>query len=258
MRSASAPRRADIAAAAVATAFAAAALSSAAHAQPTGGATFAPTSAVVAIVKVPKPWYAPRALVTSKMRDTIPQYDSIPGLAFKAYSFAQADGAFGGVYLWKDLGSARAFYGPAWFERVERERGVKGEVRFLEVPVAVDAVAGGTPLDANSPSVATLVLAPAPVGADRARLVKDFEAAIPADRQVPGLLRKYDVLADDGRYGALYLWKDAASARQGLADGGAARGGRAGEAGGVTVEWFDTPILLPTRLAGNVPAVPGL
>lgn len=225
-------------------------------AQPLGGTGFAPGSAVLAIVKVPKPWYAPRALVTSRMRDTIPQYDSIPGLAFKAYSYAQADGHFGGVYLWTDLARAKAFYGPAWFERVERERGVKGEVRLLEVPVAVDAVSGGTPRDLDSAAVATLVTWPAPAGADRERLVRDFEAAIPADRQVPGLLRKYDVLADGGRYGALWLWKDAASATRWFGEGGGRT--RAADGAQAVVEWFDTPILLPTRLAGNVPSIPGL
>lgn len=227
-----------------------------AAAQPVGGTGFAPGSAVLAIVKVPKPWYAPRMLVTSRMRDTVPQYESIPGLAFKAYSYARADGHFGGVYLWTDLARARAFYGPAWFERVARERGVTGEVRLLEVPVAVDAVAGGTPRDLDSAAVATLVTWPVPAGMDRERLVGAFEAAIASDRAVTGLLRKYDVLAGDGRYGALWLWKDAASAARWLAQGGGR--GPSAEGAAAEVEWFDTPILLPTRLAGNVPAIPGL
>jgi hypothetical protein len=79
-----------------------------AQAQPTTGAGYATGSAVAVIVKVPKPWYAPRFVVVAKMRDTIPQYQALPGLAFKAFSFAQADGNFGGIYLWMDLTSARA------------------------------------------------------------------------------------------------------------------------------------------------------
>lgn len=109
---------------------------STATAQPVGGDGFAATSAVAANVTVPKHWYALRTLVTSRMRDTVPEYENLPGLAFKAYSFSRADGALGGLYLWKDLASARAQFNPAWFKPVQRERRVAGQVRFLEVTVA--------------------------------------------------------------------------------------------------------------------------
>ena len=55
-------------------------------------------SPVAVVVKVPTPWYAPKFFVTSKMRDTIPQYQAIAGLNFKAFSFAKADRHYGGVY----------------------------------------------------------------------------------------------------------------------------------------------------------------
>lgn len=65
-----------------ATALAAAvALSPVAQAQPVGGDGFASGSAVAAIVKVPQPWYAPRLVVTRKMRDTVAQYRALPRLA---------------------------------------------------------------------------------------------------------------------------------------------------------------------------------
>ncbi len=84
-------------------------------AQTLSGDGFVATSAVAAVVRVPTPWYAPKAAVWSKMRDTIPQYENIAGRSFKAYSIAQADGRCGGIYLWKDLASARAWFNPAWF-----------------------------------------------------------------------------------------------------------------------------------------------
>lgn len=229
----------------------------AAHAQPVGGTGFAPGSAVAAVVTVPKPWYAPRALVASRMRDTIPQYDAIPGLAFKAYSFARADGQFGGVYLWKDLASARAHFGPAWFERVRTERGAEGRARFYEVPVAIDNTPGGTPRDLDAGAIATVVTIAVPAGVGRERLVREFEASIPTYRAVPGLLRKHYVLTDDARFGGIYLWKDEASARQWFSDAWKGRV-RATYGSDATIEWFDVPILLPTRLAGNAPAIAGL
>jgi hypothetical protein len=242
----------DGAGAAAAALAATLALAPVAQAQPVGGDGFASASAVAAIVKVPKPWYAPRFVVTGKMRDTVAQYRALPGLAYKAYSFAQADDHFGGIYLWKDLTSARAWFSPEWFARVRKERGAPGEVRFLEVVAAWDTTPGGTPADLDSPAVATLWTTPIPVGSHRSQWAEESQRATSAERQLPGLLRRYFVLTDDGRRGHITLWRDPASARQGL------QSAQAGPVGGMTVEWFDTPILLPTTLPDNQPRIPGL
>jgi hypothetical protein len=218
---------------------------------------FEASSAVAVIVKVPKPWYAPKSAVVSKMRDTMAQYDSVPGLAFKAFSLAQADNQFGGIYLWKDLASAKAWFSPAWFERVEKERGAKGDVRFFEVPVAIDNTPGGTPMNADSPGVGTLVTITKPQGVTKQRLFKEFEAAIPIYQKVPGLLRKYFIVTEDGKFGGIYIWKDQASAREWLSDGWRDRVLRTYGAQ-PTIEWFDTPILLPSKSAENRVVVPGL
>lgn len=225
-------------------------------AQPIGGDGFASGSAVAAVVTVPKSWYVPQALIASRMRDTVPEYEAVPGLAFKSYSFARADGAFGGLYLWKDLPAARAWFGPAWFERVQRERGVAGQVRFFEVPVAVDNTPGGTPRQLHAGAVGTLVSLPIPAGVGRDRLLAEFQAALPTYRQVPGLLVKAFTISDDGRFGGLYLWQDAASAERWF---NAAWQQRARERYGAEprIEWFDTPVLLPSRLAANQLAIPG-
>jgi heme-degrading monooxygenase HmoA len=238
--------------AAAAALTAACATGASAQAQPVRAESLSSDSAVAVIVKVPRPWYAPRFVVLGKMRETIPQYRSLPGLAFKAYSFAQADGHYGGVYLWKDLASARAWFSPAWFARVEHERGVPAEVRFFEVLAHVDHTPGRTPADPDSRSVATLWLAPLPPGADRSQWRRQAQATAAELAQVPGLLRRYVVAADRGRVGHISLWRDEASAREwfNLAKGG--------PGAGASVEWFDTPILLPSALAENPPRVPGL
>jgi hypothetical protein len=227
------------------------------QAQPIGGQGFEPSSAVAVVVKVPKPWYAPKSTVASRMRDTVPQYEALPGLAFKAFSLAQADAQYGGLYLWKDLASAKAFFGPAWFERVEKERGVKGQVMFYEVPVAIDNVAGGTPRDLESSAVATVVNVAIPAGVPRARIVQEFQAAIPLYQKIPGLLRKSFTLTDDGRFGGIYLWKDEASAKQWFTDAWKERV-RKTYGAEATVEWFDIPIVLPSKMADNKPTIPGL
>lgn len=233
---------------AVLTAFSA--LGPVARAQPVGGTGFSEASAVAAIVKVPRPWYAPRWLVARKMRDTIDEYGSLPGLGFKAYSFARADGHYGGIYLWKDLASARAWFSPAWFSRVERERGAPGQVRFFEVLAVLDNTPGGTGFDKDSPAVSTLVEVPVADGQSRQQVAARLLQSAAADRAVAGLMRRYFIVSDQGTFGAISLWKDEASARAALdaawSDRMLRESGRAPQ-----VEWFDTPILLPSRVSGN-------
>ena len=208
------------------------------------GEGLAANAPVAVVVKVPTPWYAPRFFVTRKMRDTIPQYQAIPGLSFKAFSFARADGHYGGIYLWKDLAATRAWFTPQWFERVRQERGAPADVRVFEVLLALDNTPGGTPADPDSPAVATIVEIPAQAGIGRERIAQGMAASAPTFRQVPGLLRKYVVTTADGTSGVIDLWKDEASANAWFTPAWRDRflkeHGRPAR-----LEWFDTPILLP-------------
>lgn len=212
---------------------------------------------VVVIVRVPKPWYAPKALVAGKMRDTVPQYANLPGLMFKAFSFERDSSDFGGIYFWRDRAAAEAWFNPAWFERVRNERGVDAQVRMFDAPVSIDNTAGGTPSDSDSPAVGTLVEMPIPAGVTRERLAAEFLAAVPIYQKVPGLLRKHFTVSSHGSFGGVYLWKDEASARTWFGDAWHARVVKTyGQ--DARIEWFDTPILLPTQDAANLVAAQAL
>jgi hypothetical protein len=199
---------------------------------------------VAVVVKVPTPWYAPRFFVTRKMRDTVPQYQAIPGLNFKAFSFARADGHYGGIYLWKDLAAARAWFTPQWFERVRQERGAPADVRVFEVLLALDNTPGGTLANPDSPAVATIVEIPSPTGIGRERIAQGIAASAPGFRKVPGLLRKYFVTTAEGTSGGIYLWKDEASANAWFTPAWHDRVLKE-QGQPARLEWFDTPILLP-------------
>ena len=220
------------------------------QAEQTLGEGISATASVAVVVKVPTPWYAPKFFVTSKMRDTIPQYQAIAGLNFKAFSFAKADGHYGGIYLWKDLDAARAWFTPQWFERVKQERGAAANVRVVEVVLALDNTPGGTPANANSAAVATMVEIPIPAGVGKERIAQGYAAAVPSFQKVPGLLRKYFITTDDGKFGGIYIWKDEASANAWFTP--AWRDRVLKEYGQpASLEWFDTPILLPGQDAGG-------
>jgi heme-degrading monooxygenase HmoA len=221
-----------------------------------GVPTATPLGAAAAVVRVPTPWYAPRSLVTSRMRDTTAQYAALPGLAYKAFSLGRTDRSFGGLYLWQSLAAARAWFSPEWFARVERERGSKADVRFFEVSHVLDNTPGGTPAAPDSHGVGTVVSVPAPAQVPHERVIEQMGQSIAPYRAVPGLMRKYFTYqSSDHSFGGIYLWRDLASARDWFNDAWHARV-KAQYAAEARIEWYDTPILLPTTEARNrVPTI---
>jgi hypothetical protein len=59
--------------------------------------------------------------------------------------------------------------------------------------------------------VTTLVVVKTPPGITRAMVEQGFTKAIPLYEKIPGLIRKYFTVNDDG-FGGMYLWKNRASA----------------------------------------------
>ncbi len=209
---------------------------------------------VLVVVKVAKPWYAPRSAVVSKMREAVPQYTRIPGLSYKAFSLEQSTGAYGGIYYWQSSASAQAWFNPAWFARVKQERGTDADVRYFEAHVSLDNMPGGTPASMDSTSIVTVVNLKTPPGISRDRLIAEFNATVPTYQKIPGLLRKHFTMtpADSASnsFGGIYLWKDAASAQAWFNEAWKERV-RKSYGQDAVIEWFDTPILTPTLDANN-------
>ena len=204
-----------------------------------------PPGPVLAVVKVPRPWYAPDFLIVRRMRATLPQYRALPGLRFKAYSLARPSGDYGGLYLWRDRAAARAWFGPAWFERVRRERGVDAEVRLFALSGTPSFAPDVSDWSVFDHAAATLVV-PLP-GASPGEA---SEAEAFASLRAAGALALYPLRTLDGA-GAAILWRDRASAQAWLDRAQAARRGEAG----VRIEWYDTPLLMPAGEATATPVV---
>lgn len=60
--------------------------------------------------------------------------------------------------------------------------------------------------------VVVLVAIPVPAAVPRPQLEGLFKAAVPEYQRLPGLLRKYFTIGDDGRAGGIYLWSSRAAA----------------------------------------------
>lgn len=214
---------------------------------------------VVVIVKVPAPWYAPDALIERKMRAAIPQYQRIPGLTYKIFSIARPGGEFGGIYLWQDRASAEAWFNPAWHRRVKAERGVDADVRMFDSPRVLDNLAAGVGPDADASlhddavdnAVVTVVTLPTPANLSLEQMLRGFDTEMAAERRALGLLRRYAILTEDGRFGGAYLWRDETAARQWL-NAAWQRKVRALYGSAPQVEWFDAPILTPSALPANL------
>jgi hypothetical protein len=249
----------------------AAGLGAAAHAQAATGpvpepAALAQDVPVVAVVNVPAPWYAADALISKRMKATTAEYQAAPGLLWKYYTLADnapdlsplvptdvarmparadTERTFGGIYLWKDARAAGNWFGPAWFERVRKSRGVDGRVRLFEAPVVLD----NTPTRTDPASlggryaVATLLTVPMPAGLSRETLIAAFRASIPTYRAVEGLQRKYFIITADGRMGGIYLWRSLTDAQAHFTPAAlAAARTRYGAA--PVLEWFEVPLVV--------------
>ena len=102
-----------------------------------GGAEgLAGPDAVVAIVKVSAPWYAPKGTIRSRMRDAVPLYVDVPGLDYKIFSIAD-EKKIGGIYLWQDQAAADKFYNEDWKVRIVETYGEEAELIFLKAPVTL-------------------------------------------------------------------------------------------------------------------------
>ncbi|MEM7134960.1 MAG: YdhR family protein [Myxococcota bacterium] len=92
--------------------------------------------------------------------------------------------------------------------------------------------------------VASVVKTPIPEGLDAAKVQAEFEAAAPRFASVPGLLRKYFVMSDEGSAGGIYLWESRARADAYFDDAWESsmsrRYGKLPE-----VRFYDAPVLSP-------------
>lgn len=98
--------------------------------------------------------------------------------------------------------------------------------------------------------VAVLVAIPVPKAMPRAQLEALFRQSIPEYAKLPGLVRKYYTLGDDGRAGGIYLWSSRAAAEAWYDDawkaGVAKRWGAPAD-----VRYFDVPAVVEGQNPGG-------
>ena len=110
-------------------------------------------------------------------------------------------------------------------------------VALLAVPVAAEPVA-------------VLVAVPVPRGMAKAQLEALFRQSVPEYAKLPGLVRKYYTIGDDGRAGGIYLWSSRAAAEAWYNDAWKADVQKRWGAP-AAVSYFDVPVIVDGQSPGQ-------
>lgn len=98
--------------------------------------------------------------------------------------------------------------------------------------------------------VAVLVAIPVPAGMPRAQLEGLFKASVPDYAKLPGLVRKYYTIGDDGRAGGIYLWSSREAAQAWYSDAWKA-GVQKRWGAPASVSYFDVPVAIDGQNPGK-------
>lgn len=97
--------------------------------------------------------------------------------------------------------------------------------------------------------VAVLVVVKTPPGITRAAIDEGFVKAVPTYQKIPGLIRKYFTVNDDG-FGGMYLWKSRAAAEAWFTPEFVAKS-KARYGTEPQIIYFDTPVQLDNSVSAS-------
>ncbi len=103
------------------------------------------SAAVAVVVRIATPAGLTRERVVALMAQTVPEFQTLPGLVRKYYTISD-DNEFGGIYLFRDRASAEKHFSPSWFAGVKKTYGVDANVLYFTAPIQIEGKnAQGTP-----------------------------------------------------------------------------------------------------------------
>ena len=146
------------------------------------------------------PGFAPRPIVISRFKALIPRYAEAPGLRAKYFLISDRR-TYGGVYLWTDKAAADAYLASPLLAEISAGAAGERSVTRFEIPLAINGPAAGTADLRKGGEVIRIV-----------RILAGFEQAAPTYAATPGLVHKWFSIAEDGRFGGVYVFADKAKA----------------------------------------------
>jgi len=97
---------------------------------------------ITEIVMIDLPPGTTRDQVLSKFRLTAPRWRKNPDLIRKNYLYDPEQNRVGGVYLWRDMASAKRAHNATWITEITKLYGGAPTFQYFETPVVVDNDAG--------------------------------------------------------------------------------------------------------------------
>jgi heme-degrading monooxygenase HmoA len=110
---------------------------------PSGTPASTDSSAVATLVEIPLPRGIGRERLLAEFNAAVPEYQKVPGLLRKHFILSQGDsttGTFGGVYLWRDEASAKAWFNTAWHQRVTQAYGQVAKIEWFDAPILLPSL----------------------------------------------------------------------------------------------------------------------
>ncbi len=129
-------------------------------------------------------------------------------------------------------------------------RSLKITTLLAGLAFSISAVAQTPAAPAQSKRVAVLVEITTPNGVTRPMIEAGMDKSQPTYRKIPGLIRKYFTIGDNGNFGGMYLWKDRESAQAWFGDAWKSRV-VATYGSEPKVSYFDVPIVLDGMAKGQ-------
>lgn len=71
-------------------------------------------------------------------QQSAPVWAECPDLVEKYYTFDQATGLGGGVYVWKDIVAQRRWHGPDYLATIRERYGAEPKIRIMDAVLHVD------------------------------------------------------------------------------------------------------------------------
>ncbi len=171
-------------------------------------------SKVLVITSVISPWYAWRGLIINKMKKSIPQYQSIPGLNQKLFCLTENKALIGGIYFWNTKQDAEKWFNKEWFDRTEKKYGEKGNVHYYQIMKTVIY----EDIDKNETSLWSVL--------------SYNEKQLLFDNKTEGLINTIFLTDDNNKSCTITLWKNKEVAKKYFKDKESQNG------------FFDTPIFV--------------
>jgi hypothetical protein len=114
-----------------------------------------PTPTVALLTAALPPGIKREDLLTA-FESTVAFNSAMPDILQKYYTFDEAAGTLGSIYLWRSREAAMSFFAPGWDARFTAKWGTRPSVSFVEALVVLRPMSSATVTTAETPTASAV------------------------------------------------------------------------------------------------------